>query len=295
MDSLVTLSEDLAAATHQAGRAVFAVHGRPRVPSTGTHWRPGLLVTANHTVRVDDDLTVTRPDGQTVSATIVGRDAALDIALLRIAAPDVPVADVGDSDGVRVGHIVLALGAGPRVSWGVVSVIEGGPAPGTVGDVFGLDLTLYPGFSGGPLVDTRGSVVGLNTSGAARHLQFAIPANVVGRVVDELERHGRIPRAYLGVGTQQVRVPEAFRGEAGGTGRTAVIVVDVQPGSPAANTLLIGDVLLSLDGRAIADPFELRALLRSTRIGQRVAASVVRAGQRLDLQLTIGERPERTR
>jgi S1-C subfamily serine protease len=190
---------------------------------------------------------------------------------------------------------VLALGAGPRVSWGVVSVIGGGAAPAAVGDVFGLDLTLYPGFSGGPLVDTHGSVVGLNTSGASRHLQFAIPANVVGRAVDELLRHGRIPRAYLGVGTQQVRVPEAFRPAAGEEGRTAVIVVDVQPESPAASTLLIGDLILSLDGRPIADPFELRAALRSARIGQRLAASVVRAGQRLDLHVTVGERPERRR
>jgi S1-C subfamily serine protease len=287
MNSLVTLSEDLAAAVQQAARAVVAVHARPRLPSTGIHWRPGLVVTADHTVRTDEGVTVTRPDGQSVAATIVGRDATLDVALLRIDAGDVPVADIADSDGVRVGHIVLALGTGPRVSWGVVSVIGAGAAAPALGDVFGLDLTLYPGFSGGPLVDTRGSVVGLNTSGAARHLQFAIPTNTVGRAVDELVRHGRIARAYLGVGTQPVRLSDEDR--------TAVIVVDIQAGSPAARSLMLGDVIVSLDGRAVSDPFELRALLRSTRVGQRLTATIVRAGQRLDVELTVGERPARGR
>jgi S1-C subfamily serine protease len=295
MGTLLAFSDELAAAVQRAGRAVWAVHARPRIPSSGVHWRSGLLVTANHTVRIDEELMVTRPDGRSAPATLVGRDPALDLALLRIDASDIPVAELGDSEAVHVGHMVLALGAGPRASWGVVSATGLARARHPERDLLSLDLTLYPGFSGGPLVDARGQIVGINTSGISRHLQLAIPAKIVSRIVDDLVRHGRIPQAYLGVGTQGVRVPEALREQLHLSQRTAVIVVDVQPGSPAASGLLIGDVLLSLDGQPIADPLDLRAVLRAERIGQRVTASVVRAGQALDVQLAVGERPPRPR
>jgi S1-C subfamily serine protease len=246
-------------------------------------------------VHTDEDLTVTSPNGQPAAATVIGRDSAVDIAVLKVGVSDVAVADVGDSDAVRVGHMVLAVGAGPRASWGVISAIGAAWSRRSESDVFSLDLTLYPGFSGGPLIDARGFVVGLNTSGAARHRQLAIPAQTVSRIVDAVLRHGRIPHAYLGVGTQQVRVPESFRGEGDQGQRTALIVVDVQPGSPAAGALLVGDVILSLDGTPISDPLDLRAMLRPERIGHRLAASVIRAGRVLDVDVTIGERPGRAR
>jgi S1-C subfamily serine protease len=291
MDGLLALSDQLATAVQQAARSVLAIHGRPRVPSTGIHWRPGLIVTANHTVQTEDDLTVTGPDGRSAPATVIGRDPAVDLAVLKAGVPDVPVADIGDSDAVRVGHMVLAVGAGPRASWGVIAAIGAAPSRHSEGDVFSLDLTLYPGFSGGPLVDTRGAVVGLNTSGVSRHRQLAIPAKAVSRAVDAAARHGRIPHAYLGVGTQPVRV----RQEGAEAQRSAVIVVDVQPGSPAAAGLLVGDVILTLDGTAVTDPLDLRAVLRPERIGQRVRVSVIRAGRVVDVDVTIGERPGRAR
>jgi len=287
MDGLPTLSDQLATAVQQAARALFEVHGRPRVPSTGIHWRPGLIVTASHTVQTDDELTVAGPDGRLAPATVIGRDSAVDVAVLKASVSDIAVADVGDSDAVRVGHMVLAVGSGPRASWGVVSAIGDASSRRPERDVFSLDLTLYPGFSGGPLVDARGSVIGLNTSGASRHRQLAIPAKVVSRAVDVAARHGRIPQAYLGVGTQPVRIRQ--EGDPGR--RTAVIVVDVQPGSPAAAGLLVGDVIVSVDGTTIADPLDLRAVLRPERIGQPVRVSVIRAGRVLEVDVTVGERP----
>jgi S1-C subfamily serine protease len=295
MDRLLALSDALAAAVQHAGRALFAVHARPRLASSGVHWRPGLVLTAHHTVRVDEGLTVTGPDGRSAAATLVGRDPALDIAVLAIGDTDVPVAELGDSDAVRTGHMVLALGAGPRASWGVVSAVGAVRSRDADRDLFSLDLTLYPGFSGGPLVDARGHVVGLNTSGLSRDLQVAVPASVVSRSVDQLVRHGRIPRAYLGVGTQPIRVPDALRAQLGLGQEVAVIVVEVQAGSPAAAGLLIGDVILSLDGTPIADPVDLRRVLRPERIGQRVTARVIRGGQAREVELTVGERPPRPR
>jgi S1-C subfamily serine protease len=278
MDGLLAFSDQLATAVQQAGRA--------RVASTGIHWRPGLIVTANHTVQAEDDLSVIGPDGRSTPASVIGRDPAVDLAVLKVDAAGVAVAEIGDSDAVRVGHMVLAVGTGPRASWGIISAIGGASPRRSEGDLLSLDLTLYPGFSGGPLVDMRGSVIGLNTSGASRHRQLAIPAKTVSRAVDAAARHGRIPQAYLGVGTQPVRVRRE-----GEPARTAVIVVDLQPGSPAAAGLLVGDIILSVEGSAITDPLDLRAVLRPERIGQRVSVSVIRAGRLLDVDMTVGERP----
>jgi len=286
MDGLLALSNDLAAAVERAGRAVVGVNARARLGSTGVHWRGGLIVTADHTVQADEEITVTRPDGRAVAATVAGRDPSIDLAVLKIEAPDVETAEVS-TDAARVGHIVLALGAGPRASWGVVSALEA--------NLLHLDLTLYPGFSGGPLVDVQGRVVGINTSGTSRHLQLAIPAVAVNRVVDELLRRGRIPRAYLGVSTQPVRLPEALRQRIDIDQRTAVIVVEVQSGSPAAAAgLLIGDVIVSLGGIRITDPNDLKTVLRPERVGESIMASVLRGGEPREVPVTVGERPRRS-
>jgi S1-C subfamily serine protease len=270
---------------------VVGVIARPRLHSTGVHWRQGVVVTANHTVQMDDGITVTRPDGRTVSAALVARDPAIDVAILKVDAFDVGVAEIADSSAARVGHIVLALGAGPRASLGVISAIS---VEEVAGDALSLDLTLYPGFSGGPLVNTAGQVLGLLTSGRSRHLQLAVPSATVSRVVDEVVRRGHLPHAYLGVGTQPVRVPESIRERLSLAQQTAVIVVDVKTGSPAAlGGLSIGDVILSLGGTTITDPYDLKRVLRPDRVGQRLVVSVWRADEPRDLEVVVAERPSR--
>ena len=296
MDGLLTLSNDLAAAVERAGQVVFGVNARTRLASTGVHWRSGLIVTANHTVRVDEDITVTRPDGRAIAATLAGRDPAIDIAVLKVDAPDVAVADLGESNAVRVGHLVLAVGRGPCASWGVVSAIGEGRGPRSAGGaLFSLDLTLYPGFSGGPLVNAQGQVIGVNSSGTSRHLQLAIPSAAVTRVVDELVRRGRLARPYLGVGTQPVSLPEALRQRFNLEQPTAVIVVAVQPSSPAASAgLLMGDVVVSLGGTSITDPGDLASVLRPDHVGEEMTVSVLRGGEPRDIRITVGERPRRS-
>jgi len=296
MDGLLTLSNDLAAAVERVGQVVFGVNARTRLGSTGVHWRSGLIVTANHTVRVDEDITVTRPDGRAIAATLAGRDPAIDIAVLKVDAPDVAVADLGESNAVRVGHLVLAVGRGPCASWGVVSAIgEGRGTRSAGGALFSLDLTLYPGFSGGPLVNAQGQVIGVNSSGTSRHLQLAIPSAAVTRVVDELVRRGRLARPYLGVGTQPVSLPEALRQRFNLEQQTAVIVVAVQPSSPAASAgLLMGDIIVSLGGTSITDPGDLASVLRPDHVGEDMTVSVLRGGEPRDIRITVGERPRRS-
>jgi S1-C subfamily serine protease len=293
MNELLTLSNELAAAVEHAARAVVGVNGRRRFGSTGVHWRPGLVVTADHTVEIDEDVTVTAADGRTLGASVAGRDPAIDLAILRVDAGGLTVADIATTPP-RVGHVVLAVGRGPRASWGVISAVGGRRRRAVAGELLSLDLTLYPGFSGGPLVDARGHVVGITTSGSERHLQLAIPAATVDRMVDELLRRGHLPRAYFGVGTQQVQLGEALRQRLATEQRTAVIVVDVQPDSPAARAgLLVGDILVALGGAPIAEPTHLRDVLRPQHVGETLAASIVRGGEPRELTVTVGERSRR--
>ncbi|HEU4369214.1 MAG TPA: trypsin-like peptidase domain-containing protein, partial [Methylomirabilota bacterium] len=263
-------------------------------PSTGVQWRAGFIVTASHTIEPDREVTLTTPDGRTLAARLAGRDPGLDIAVLKTDVDPGPAAEVAADEAVRIGHLVLALGAGPRASAGIVSALDatGGrrPAP----DLLAIDLELYPGFSGGPLVDVLGRVIGVTTSGASRHFRCAVRAAAVTRLVEHAVRHGRIPRAYLGVGTQAVELSEAARERLHLAQRTAVIVVSVRVDSPAAAAgIIVGDVILSIGGHAIADPENLVTVLHPDRVGQGVMVSLLRGGEPRDVQVLVGERPQR--
>jgi S1-C subfamily serine protease len=296
MEALLSLSNELAGAVERIAPSIVAVHARRRLPSTGIHWRPGIVVTAEHTVRAEDGLTVETPDGRSHPATLVGRDSGTDLAVLKITTDlDGPPAPRGDDGALRVGHMVLALGYGPRASWGVISAL--GPRwrtwrGGEIDRLVRLDLVLYPGFSGGPLVDAAGHVVGVNTSALARDSRLAVPVTTVGRVVDELLRQGHVSRGYLGIGMQPVRLPDGLRAALPGDG--GLIVVTVEPDGPAARAgLLLGDVLVALDGVPTADLDDVQGRLGGDRIGTTVTALVVRAGARAEVRVTVGERPRR--
>ena len=299
MQTLLSFSNDLAAAVERAARSVVAVHARPRLPSTGVHWRPGIVVTAEHTVRMEEEIRVAWPDGRTVPASLVARDPGTDLAVLRVADTEWPVAEVADSTALKVGNLVLAVGHGPRASWGVLSAV-GGPwrtwRGGEVERFLRLDLVLYPGFSGGPLVDAAGNVAGLVTSGLSRQLELAVPTSTVIRIVDELLATGRISRGYLGVGLQPVALPDALRDLAPGSDGHALIVVSVETDGPAARAgLMLGDVLVALEGAPLRDPHDVQGVLAARRAGTAVTASLLRAGAPRQATITLGERPTRRR
>jgi S1-C subfamily serine protease len=296
MDALLSLSNDLAGAVERAAPAVVAVHARRRLPSTGIHWRPGIVVTAEHTVRVSEDITVTMADGRSLPAELAGRDPGTDLAVLRVADAGSVVATPGDDAALKVGHMVLALGYGPRASWGVISAL--GPRwrswrGGDIDRLVRLDLILYPGFSGGPLVDAAGRVVGLNTSALARETRLALPVTMVARVADELLRKGHVSRGYLGLGMQPVRLPEPLRAQLG-LGDGGLIVVMVEPSGPAAHGgVLLGDVLVALDGEPVGELDDVQARLGSDRVGTEIRAVVLRGGVRTELRIRVGEQPRR--
>jgi S1-C subfamily serine protease len=277
---------DLASAVERAGRSIVAVHARQRIPSSGVHWRPGVVVAAHHTIKRDHDIKLTTADGTVVDAALAGRDPSTDLAVLRFEAAALPVADVAGRDAIRVGRLVLAVGrpgVNVTASHGIVSAVGGEWRTwrgGTIDRFVRLDLAVYDGFSGGALVTAEGEVAGVNTSGLARGAPITIPAVTVDRVVDELLARGRIARGYIGVGVQSIRAP------------AALIVVAVEPGSPAdAAGIIVGDILTTVDGVSVTDAEDLMGVLGGHRIGQTVTARAIRGGEPRDLTVTIGERP----
>jgi S1-C subfamily serine protease len=299
--ALVDFSNDLANAVDRAGLSIVAVHGRSRTPSSGVHWRSGIIVTADHTLERDEGITVTLPDGRNLPATVAGRDSGTDLAVLKVDAGDLPVADIGDSAALKIGHIVLAIGRpgehGLGASWGAISAI--GPAwrtwaGGQVDQLIRPDLTLYPGFSGGPLIDARGQIVGVNTSGLSRNLTLAIPTATVNRVVETLLTTGRIARGYLGLAMQPVKLPDALRGQLGLANETGLIVVNVENDGPAEKAgAFVGDILVAIEGQPVGDTDDIQSQLDPDRVGRPLAVTVVRGGRLQDLTITVGERPQR--
>jgi S1-C subfamily serine protease len=301
--TLAALSNDLAEAVESVGRSVVAVNARPRTPSSGVLWRSGIVVTAAHTVRRHEEITVTVPGGSTVPAALAGRDPATDLAVLKIQETGSASAEVGDASSLKVGHLVLAVGraesgqVGPTASLGVISAL-GGPwqtwGGGRIDQFLRLDVTVFLGFSGGPLVDPRGRVVGINTTGLWRNAGLGIPASTVNRVLKELLEKGHVPRGFLGLGMQTVRLPGALKSKLNLPGDSGMIVFTVEPDGPADKAgAVIGDVLVALDGKAMSDIGDVQATLGSESVGKTIRASVVRGGEKINLDITIGARPLR--
>src|SRR5438876_1129207 len=171
---LQSLSTELADAVESAGRAVVAIHARRRIPASGVHWRPGVIVATHHTINRDENITVTLPDGTTAPVSLAGRDPSTDLAVLKLAGQNLPTAKLRSDSPPAVGELVVALGRpGPSVtaSWGVMSRVDGPWRTwqgAEIDSLLRLDLAIYDGFSGGLLIDAAGRVLGINTSGLAR-------------------------------------------------------------------------------------------------------------------------------
>jgi S1-C subfamily serine protease len=290
MSVLAGLSEDLSATVEQVGRSVVAINARRRIPSSGVVWRPGVVVAASHTISRDEDITVVLASGRSAAATLAGRDPTTDLAVLRLEEAAVPPVERGQNGDLQVGRLVLALGRpGPGItaSLGIISAVGGEWRTwqgGRVDRFVRLDLAIYDGFSGGPLVEAGGKVLGLNTSGLSRAMALALPVSTVDRVTDQLLASGRVSRGYLGLAVQPVRLPEPL-----GLG---LVVVKLEAGGPAEKAgVLLGDILTALDGRELSDPGDILGALGSERVGTAIQLQLLRGGEPRTLQATVGERP----
>jgi S1-C subfamily serine protease len=295
-DVLQSLSDAMAQTVEKAGASTVRVEARRRMGATGIVWSAdGVIVTSNHGVERDEHIQVGLPNGETVAATLVGRDPSTDVAVLRAQISGLTVPAWGGIDTLRVGNIVLALGRPEKnvlATLGIVSALEGKEnlPPGTGLDHYlQTDVVMYPGFSGGALVDASGRVVAMNTSALMRGVSAAVPVVTLQRVVDTLLQHGKMRRGYMGVGAQAVRLPDSIAQQVGQ--ESGLLLMSVEADSPAAKGgLFLGDTLISLDGHKMRQPEELVALLTGDRVGKGVTLKVLRGGQVHDIVVTVGER-----
>jgi S1-C subfamily serine protease len=291
-NELAALSSELAAVVEKAAKSVAAVHARPRFSSSGVFWRPGTIVTAEHTIRREEEITVTLPDGRNAPAVLAGSDPGTDIAVLKVEGADFTPAPRADVEP-EPGNLVLTIGrsqdSGANATMGIVSAVSGDWRTwrgGRLDHYIRLDLTLYPGSSGGVVVNTSAGAIGIATSALSRIAGVAIPAATIDRVVDQILSTGRVARGYLGVGLQPVELPDHQKG---------LIVLSLEPEGPAAKAgVLIGDILVSLGGAAVSDTDEIQSALESRGVGQNIDAVFLRGGTSKAIGIAIGERPRRS-
>lgn len=300
LDSLAALSGGFADVVERTARWTLRVNGRNRIPASGVVWSAdGAVVTADHVLERDDQITVGLPDGSQAAATIAGRDPGSDLAVLRVDATGLDAAELAPDGEIRVGHLALALGrptpGAVQVSLGIVSAIGGAWRTfqgGRVDSYLRPDVTFYPGFSGGPLIDVGGRVVGINSSRLRRGAGLTIPAAAVDDIAASLLAHGRIRRGYLGVASQPVRLPEGLAAKLDGQER-GLLLVSVETRSPAGDAgLLIGDILVRIDDQGIEDHAALYAALGVDRVGRATLLTVLRGGEVHELSVTIAERDQ---
>jgi S1-C subfamily serine protease len=286
---LAELSERMAAAVETGGAWVVAVHGRPHVASSGLLWREGVVVTTDHTLKRDEDLSITLPDGCTVPATLAGRDRGTDLAVLRIEGGAGVAPRTADEASIKPGAFVLALGRpganGVTASLGVVSAVSGPWRTWRGGQVERFirpDVNIYVGFSGGALVDADGNLIGLNTSGLTRGTGVTLPVSTISRVAGEILNNGRVRRGFLGVGLHPVALPGGVKG---------LVVLSVEPGGAADKAgVLVGDVVLKLAAEAVEDTDAVQAHLGGENIGKPLRMEILRGGLPVQVEVVPGER-----
>jgi S1-C subfamily serine protease len=299
-------------AVEEVGPSVVNIEVRhrargPRSPKGGSGsgfvFTPdGLILTNSHVVHDASSLEVTLQDGRHLTASMVGDDPDTDLAVIRVSGGDFSPATLADSSRLRPGQLVIAignpLGFQASVTAGVLSALGRSLRSRSgrlVDNILQTDAALNPGNSGGPLVDSRGEVIGVNTAVIlpAQGLCFAIPSNTARWVASRLIQHGRIRRGYLGVGGQSAKLQRRRVLEMQLAGDGGFLVLSVEPGSPAAVAgLEEGDILIALDDRPIQGVDDLHRLMTDHPVGTRTTLTLLRRGRKLSLEATPAESPQ---
>jgi S1-C subfamily serine protease len=294
---LIALSNAMAEAVERAGAFTVLVDARRRMPASGIAYTTELVLTADHIIEREDEINLLLPDGSQVSASLAGRDPGNDLALLRLKKSGLIPAEPTPKPA-RVGQLALAVGRpsseGIQASLGVVSAI-GGPVRtgqgGLLEQYLRTDTVPYPGFSGGPLIDTSGRVLGLNTSGLAQGVALTIPAALAWKTAEALAKHGSVRRGFLGIRSQPVDLAKPQAQALGREQSVGLLLVGVEEDSPASKAgLLVGDILTGLGGESITDPDQLLAHLVGEIVGKPTPVEILRGNQRQTIPVTIGER-----
>jgi len=290
---LTDISNQLADAAAAAAPSVVQVQGRRRAAS-GVVYAQGTIVTTVRALGREDGIRVRGSEGDAVEAELAAWDPATSLALLKapaLVAPPIQVA----RQPARVGHLALALARSwsnnLTASAGIVSIIGGPLRTGrrrAIDQVIRTTAPMHDGFSGGAFVDAAGALIGITTASTIRGLGVVIPSAIAWKTAQDLLEHGRMKSGYIGIAGQPVQLPEGQRAE----GREeAVLVIAVNRDGPAAKAgVLVGDVILALDGQPVTSPDDLLDLLTGDRVGKAATLRILRGGAPTELPVTIGER-----
>jgi S1-C subfamily serine protease len=294
---LSAFSNNLADLVDRTSNSIVTVNASRQISVSGVHWREGLIVTVEYGVRQSEDLTVTIADGITLPATLIGRDPGSDLALLRVSDLKLTPATLGDARSLKVGHMVLAVARdsdrGVSASLGILNS-QGeawrSSSGGKIDRFLRPSFMLYPGFAGSALVNMEGQIVGINTT-SPRQRTITIPASTVDRVVNQLVEGGKVKRGYLGLGMQSVYLPESLVRSLDIANSRGVIVVSVEPTAAADRAgIMLGDILVKLDGHTIEDIGDVQAMLDADSVDRQMIVQIIRSSNLLDLTITVGEK-----
>jgi S1-C subfamily serine protease len=291
------LSKSIAETIEAIQDSIVTVHGGGRSSSSGVVWRPGVIVTVRHGLRRGDSLQAAHR-GNPFPATLAGADAGTDLAVLRVDSSVGQPAETISAQPTRVGEVVLAVG---RSGLGDISASAGIIARlgsswrtwrgGQMDQLIRPDLQLYVGQSGSALVNEGRRVLGINSSMLARNAVITVPAATIDRVVDAILERGHVPRPFLGAAMQAVPVPDALRAHFGAGVDEALLVLHVEANAPAAAAgILVGDLVLSVDGHLVHNVHDIQHRLASLKVGEPVAVIVIRGGVKIDLTVTLADR-----
>lgn len=294
---LVELSNAMASAVDRAGSSTVMVAARRRLPASGIACATDMVLTANHVVESDDDIQIVLPDGSDVGARLSGRDPGSDLALLRLEGAQLVAAEIAPEEP-KIGQLVLALGRpnrdGIQASLGVVGRISG-PVRARGGGLLERYLTTdtipYPGFSGGPLIDATGRILGINTSGLTRGASLTLPTSLAWGIAEALAQHGQVRRGFLGIRSQPVELLAIQQQVLKREQSIGLLLVGIEKDSPAAAAgLLVGDILVGFAGQPISDPDDLLTRLIGDVVGSSIEVEILRGEEQRLVPVIIGER-----
>ncbi len=304
-NALVSFSEAIENVADKVSQSVVSVRSKTRGIGSGVVWSSdGLIVTCNHIVRKLDELEVSFSNGKSFPAKVIGNDPYSDIALLKIQATGkndsvslIPI-EIGDSENLKAGQFVLALanpyGEYPSITEGIItserSSLGGGWWGGITNNIVITDARLNPGYSGGPLVDVEGKMIGLNAAYVSSR-GIAIRASKVRNITDQLAKYGAIKIAYLGVVTDEISLPREVGAQLEPSQEEGLLVLSVEKDTPAKKAgLLLGDIIIGFDALPIANIQDLRRqLLNQDVIGKSVKLAIIRGEKKSEITITPRE------
>jgi serine protease Do len=299
---LQAYSKALESLVETAGKSVVAVPAAAYRVVSGVIFGEDLIAVNSHTLRREEKISVSLPDGSDEHATILGRDPAVDVAILRLSSAKLTPPAVAAQDSLRAGAMIAVVGrtldAGLSASVGVLGAV-GGPRRtwrgGSLTHFVRLDVSLYPSQAGAAVVNTKGELIGMATGAMSRHAGLAIPVETINRVTRELLKEGRVRRGYLGVSLQPVSIPRHLRERSPLIGESGLMILSIEPdGGAHAASLQLGDIIVAGNGERVEDTESLQGLLGGEAVGGSLKLTLLRAGAVIEAEVKVGERVTRT-